>query len=75
MGRKVVYIDTRTLPEQSRVTEETLRVTASIIGPHAAAHGALRDMEERRAKGQMPVCYQVGNSLIVLDAKEHNDGE
>lgn len=50
------------------VTEDVLRRTAHIIGEHSAAGKALAEIDERRARGQNPLCLQFADSLLVVDA-------
>jgi hypothetical protein len=52
------------------ITEETLQAVARIIGEHSAAAQVLRDIAERRARGEEPICFKIGNRYIVCDAKD-----
>lgn len=50
------------------VTEEVLRTTAAIVGPHSAAASALKDADRRRQAGEVVEFFQVGHTIFVHGA-------
>ena len=47
------------------ISEEVVRGTAEICGPHSAAARAVKDAETRRAAGEAVRFFQTRNCIIV----------
>jgi hypothetical protein len=49
-----------------RISEEAVKGTAEICGPHSAAAQALADAEKRRAVGQEVAFFRARGSIVVV---------
>jgi hypothetical protein len=50
--------------------EAVLQRLSTIFGPQSASAGALNDIALRRARGERPVCVDVGGLYLVFDAND-----
>ena len=48
------------------ISEEVVKGTADICGPHSAAARAIKDAEERRAAGEEVAFFRERGSIIVI---------
>jgi hypothetical protein len=73
---KVLVIDmskrrAKSTAENMRLCDEAvLARLATIFGPQSASAGALNDIALRRARGERPVCVDVGGLYLVFDASD-----
>jgi len=47
------------------ISEEVVKTTADILGPHCAAAQALKDAERRRAAGETVEFFKADHSIVV----------
>lgn len=47
------------------ISEEVVKTTAEILGPHSATAQALKDAERRRAAGETVEFFKAGHSIFV----------
>lgn len=55
------------------IAEDALARVAHILGPSSGAAKALDDIRQRRAKGEAPQCWVIGNTYFVVPADTGGD--